>query len=89
MLRIYDDADLTRRTRLKHLQVLALFAGGVAFGGWITHSGLSLDLLPAATASKPAVAPADEAAHWCVGSTAGPRLDCRIRLPTLTRAEGI
>lgn len=89
MLRIYDDTDLARRTRLKRLQVLVLFAGGVLCGGWLSTAGQPLDLLPAATAAKPVAAQTQPPA-WCGDSGARTlRLDCELKLPALRRAEDV
>jgi hypothetical protein len=89
MLRIYDDACFKRRTRLRRIQVLALFGGGVALGAWLSAPG-TLDLLPVATAAKPVVA-APAAGDWCGATTAQARLklDCSLTLPELPRAADL
>lgn len=88
MLRIYDDNYLARRTRLKRLQVLALFAGGALCGGWFSTAGPELRLFPTATAAKPVAATQTPA--WCGDNGAATlRLDCELRLPALNRAEDV
>ncbi|MFA5939310.1 MAG: hypothetical protein WC809_08130 [Sinimarinibacterium sp.] len=88
MLRIYDDAYLTRRTRLRRLQVLVLFVGGVLCGSWLSTAGHPLDLLPTATAAKPVAA--QQTPAWCGDSGATTlRLDCELKLPALRRAEDV
>ncbi|MEW6166319.1 MAG: hypothetical protein AB1651_01245 [Pseudomonadota bacterium] len=89
MLRIYDDACLQRRTRLRRIQMLALFGGGVALGAWLSASG-TLELLPVATAAKPVFA-APAAGRWCGATTPQARLklDCSLALPELPRAADL
>ncbi len=98
MLRIYDESQFRRRTRLKRLQVLALFVGGILSGAWFTSNDNQWLMLPAAQAthsaghndSAPLKPLRASTLRSCFSSTAsGLRLDCQLSLPELPRAEGV
>ena len=87
MLRIYDEVQLARRTRLKLLQIAVLFASGFICGVIWSASDLRLSELGTASA---ALRPLVEASTpvWC-DAGAGLRLDCTLSVPELARAEGV
>ncbi|MDP9141722.1 MAG: hypothetical protein M3O62_13120 [Pseudomonadota bacterium] len=99
MLRIYDESQFKRRTRLKRLQVLALFVGGTLSGAWFTSNDNQWLMLPAAQATHSAAHSNDGATQKplrastlrsCFSNAAsGLRIDCQLSLPELPRAEGV
>lgn len=90
MLRIYDEVQLTRRLRLRRIEIVALFAGGLACGSWLSSTSADLDLLPSATAARAPVHA--QPPQWCASQPARPkglRMDCELTQPGLPRAAGI
>jgi hypothetical protein len=88
MLRIYDDAVIHRRYRLKRLHMLVLFAGGALSGLWLAQHGGSALLTDAIAARAPDTPTIT--ARWCNGEAApGLRLDCSLSLPELPRAQDL
>lgn len=89
MLRIYDEVQLARRTRLKLLQIAILFASGAVCGGIWSASDLRLSELGTASAAhRPLVEASTASPVWC-DAGAGLRLDCTLSVPELARAEGV
>ncbi len=88
MLRIYDETQIRRRSRLKRLQMLVLFGGGALSGLWLAQHGggaLLTDAIAAHTAEPPAIT-----ARWCDGTAApGLRLDCSLSIPEFPRAQDL
>ncbi len=99
MLRIYDESQFRSRTRLKRLQVLALFAGGILSGAWLSGNDNQWPMLTAAQATHSAGNKEGGAAltplrastlRSCFSdATSGLRIDCQLSLPALPRAEGV
>lgn len=88
MLRIYDDTLIRRRSRLKRLQMSALFAGGAVCGLWLAQHGSGTLLTEALAARSTEVTPV--VARWCTGEPSpGLRLDCNLSVPELPRAEDL
>lgn len=95
MLRIYDESQFRNRTRLKRLQVLALFAGGTLMGTWLGSAG-QWPLQNAFAADNTARGPASAltlirngALRTCFSAeTRGLKLDCQLSAPELPRAAG-
>lgn len=88
MLRIYDEVQLARRTRLKLLQIAVLFVSGVVCGGLWSASDLQLSELGTASAHRPVIEASTASPVWC-DTGAGLRLDCTLSVPELARAEGV
>ena len=88
MLRIYDEALIHRRHRLKRLQMLVIFGGGALSGLWLAQNG-GVTLLTDANAARPSDTPT-LAARWCDGkATPGLRLDCRLSIPEFPRSQDL
>ncbi len=97
MLRIYDESQFRNRTRLKRLQVLALFVGGTLSGAWISGAGQWPLLQDAFATSSEIQRPPSTLKPIRTGTlracfsdeTRGLRLDCQLSVPELPRAEGL
>ncbi len=98
MLRIYDESQFRKRTRLKRLQVIALFVGGTLSGAWLTSTDNAWPMLPSALATHsiensdgaaPTPVRASELRSCFSDATSGLRIDCQLSIPALPRPAGV
>ncbi len=89
MLRIYDDKQISRRTTLKRVQMVVLFAGGTACGLWLSGGEAVTGLMPEALAAQPVMEASAVSGCGAERNGIGLRLDCQLSVPTLPRAEGL